>query len=66
MEINMMGIFKMIKERERELSIIKMEQDMKEILKIIKEKERGFSFILMGIEKWEIILMGNKLENMLF
>ena len=43
-----------------------MEIDMKVILKMIIEKEKEYIIIIMVIEKWEIIIMENQLENLQF
>ena len=54
---------KMVKQKEEEFFITKM-IDMKEIGKIIIWKETEFIIIIMVIEKWVIIQMVKKLENM--
>ena len=38
---------------------------MKEIGKMINKKEKEYIILRMVIEKWEIIIMVNKLESML-
>ncbi len=49
---------------EKEYIIIIMETDMKVILKMIKEKGMELYIILMKIERWVIIQMTKKWENM--
>ena len=52
---DMKEILKMIKLKEKELNIIKLEFITMGNSKIEKEKEKVFYIILQGIEKWEII-----------